>query len=442
MKRWFTKKRVLSLGAALLLLMVLAGTGFALIPRPTLKWSYQPEPYRLTHFSPIVSNDLVFTFFEPGPIDYNTISALDTHSGEVRWSTHIEGFTDKAPALADGLLYILAEPPRDNTTLHALDAASGREQWSYQQVNLSAFTIANGVVYIYSDDGTLYALNALSGHLLWSIAIGGGAIFSAPVVANHLVYIAAENAASTASIVYAVDAASGRVSWSAVEPTRGIDQLAVANGVVYIAEADGAAWIFALDAFSGKTRWSMQLGAVEANFYAEFAVSFQVGDGMVYIIYDELDPNSPTMESTVLHALDASTGQEVWKTQTVSDEPMIADGMVYLYTAVGMLSALDARSGRQKWTHQGDFFDIGTSVAPEPALADGTIYVRAAVRFDDTLYALDAISGSERWSYHINGYFLTPFVVSQGMVYGWVDKSFNSMVQAIQPPGGPPGFAM
>ena len=440
MKRWFTKKRVLSLGVALLLLVVLAGTAFVLIPRPTVKWSYQTG-YTFTTFSPIVSNGLVFLFFEPGPIDDNTVSALDAHSGQVRWSSHVEGFIDKAPVLADRLLYILADPPRDDTTLHVLDTASGREQWSYQQINLSTLTIANGIVYIYSEDGMLYALHGLSGHLLWSMALGGGGIFSAPVVANNLVYIAAENEASTASMVYALDAASGRISWSDVEPTRHINQLAVANGVVYIAESDGVARIFALDAFSGKTHWSAQLGSVEANFYAEFALSFQVVDGMIYSVYDELDPNSPTMESRVLHALDASTGQEMWKKHTFSDEPTIAGGTVYLSTDAGILSALDARSGRQKWTHQAGFFDLATSIVPEPALADGTIYLRTDTSSHDILYAMDAVSGSERWSYQTNGFFLVPFAVAQGMVYGWIDEQHHEMVQAIHPPGGPPGFS-
>ena len=46
--------------------------------------------------------------------------------------------------------------------------------------------MANGVVYIGSDDGNVYALNASTGAKLWSFAGGGG--YSSPAVANGVVY--------------------------------------------------------------------------------------------------------------------------------------------------------------------------------------------------------------------------------------------------------------
>lgn len=48
--------------------------------------------------------------------------------------------------------------------------------------------MANGVVYIGSDDDNIYALDAHTGAKLWSYATGGG-VDSSPAVVNGVVYV-------------------------------------------------------------------------------------------------------------------------------------------------------------------------------------------------------------------------------------------------------------
>jgi outer membrane protein assembly factor BamB len=55
----------------------------------------------------------------------------------------------------------------------------------------SSPAVANGVVYIGSDDNNVYALNASTGILLWSYTTGG-AVTSSPAVANGVVYIGSD----------------------------------------------------------------------------------------------------------------------------------------------------------------------------------------------------------------------------------------------------------
>ena len=52
----------------------------------------------------------------------------------------------------------------------------------------SSAAVANGAVYISSDDGNLYALHAGTGARLWSIATGNP-LYSPPVIVNGAVYI-------------------------------------------------------------------------------------------------------------------------------------------------------------------------------------------------------------------------------------------------------------
>ena len=58
------------------------------------------------------------------------------------------------------------------TATYALNARTGAKLWSYKtrgnEVSSSLPAVANGVVYVGSDDGNVYALNAITGAKLWS----------------------------------------------------------------------------------------------------------------------------------------------------------------------------------------------------------------------------------------------------------------------------------
>jgi outer membrane protein assembly factor BamB len=56
-----------------------------------------------------------------------------------------------------------------------LNASTGAKLWSYatgSDVYSTPTTVANGVVYVGSDDFHVYALNASTGALLWSYGTG------------------------------------------------------------------------------------------------------------------------------------------------------------------------------------------------------------------------------------------------------------------------------
>lgn len=434
--RLFTKKRLLSLAAALLLIsVVLVGAGFLLIPRPTTRWAFQPGNLSLGVFSPIESNGLVYAFQPSGPDD---VYAFDAHSGQVRWTASIPGaiLDDPQVAVANGFVYVLSDDlGHEQSTLYALSAASGRAQWSHSQQTLSGSpTIANGSVYLHSNNGAVYALDARSGHQLWSAPVAADFGFIPPVVANHMIYITSQNQAQTASILVALDAVSGRQEWVAAGETL-IDQLTAANGLVYLAGDNDDKQVWAVDALSGKTIWSAQLpGPPDTHFMT----SLQVVNGVVYIDDGGIYLGSDTSPGT-LYTLEARTGQRLWTTPTITAEPTIANGEVYVYPGNGNLSGLDARSGRKLWSHPATPFHDRNPVGsePEPIVESGIVYLRTTQGNNDTLYALNATSGSKQWSYQLSDSFSALPAVAQGIVYAPLDGA----LKAIQPPGGPPGFA-
>jgi outer membrane protein assembly factor BamB len=89
--------------------------------------------------------------------------------------------------------------------------------------------VANGVVYVGSDDGNVYALNASTGAPLWSFATGDAIYRSSPAVANGVVYVG-----SAHGNYYALSASTGAQLWNF---NFGFDTYAppvVSNGVVYL----------------------------------------------------------------------------------------------------------------------------------------------------------------------------------------------------------------
>jgi outer membrane protein assembly factor BamB len=70
----------------------------------------------------------------------------------------------------------------------------------------SSPAVANGVVYVGSDDNNLYALNATTGAKLWSYTTGGY-VDSSPSVVKGVVYVGSDD-----GNVYAIGSAAAATS--------------------------------------------------------------------------------------------------------------------------------------------------------------------------------------------------------------------------------------
>ena len=169
-----------------------------------------------------------------------------------KWFYRTGDYITSSPTVANGIVYVGSE----DHNLYALDAASGRKHWSYEtggNISFSSPTAVKGIVYVGSEDHSLYALDAASGHKQWSYQTQGF-INSSPTVVKGIVYVG-----STDGSLYALDAASGRKRWSyqtGNHPTGGsiTSSPTVANDIVYVGTiADYS--LYALDAASGRKHW-------------------------------------------------------------------------------------------------------------------------------------------------------------------------------------------
>ncbi len=290
------------------------------------------------------------------------------------WRTEVEGSINSAPAVVDGVLYFGA----GDGGVYALDTATGAEVWTFQGSSpvSSSPAVLNGVVYVGSEDGTLYALDAATGTEVW--AFPGARADAAVAIVNGALYTGSGD-----GFLYALDAATGEEYWRAPLNEAASRSPAVAGGVVYMGSADGVLHTF--DSITGEPGWALRLeGGVVATT--------TIVDGVVY---------QNTFDGDVNHAyaLDAATGEELWRFDTASGQgflpPAVGNGLVYLPSTDNTVYAVDAATGEPVWT-----FETGDQVSAAPALVGDTLYVGGR---DQNVYALDAATGNELWRFTVEG---------------------------------------
>jgi outer membrane protein assembly factor BamB len=158
-----------------------------------------------TTYEPVV---LGKTMFVPSMIT-ESVTALDTATGEERWRFFAEGPVRFAPVAWEDKVYFVA----DDGFLYCLDAADGKLQWKFRGLPAGR------------KDRTLLG----SGRLISLFPARGG-----PVLHNGVVYFAAGLWPADGVFVHALNAKSGEVVWSNTEShhleganeDHGIDQFA------------------------------------------------------------------------------------------------------------------------------------------------------------------------------------------------------------------------
>ncbi len=143
------------------------------------------------------------------------------------------------PAVADGLVFVGSQ----DQSVYAFDAATGAKRWSFAttgEIWRSSPAVVDGALYIGSDDTKLYALDAASGTSRW-VYQTAGKVRSSPVVANGVVYVGSGDAN-----VHAVSVQTGALIHK--YPTAGAVSAppVVANNVLYAADLAGYLYAFAL----------------------------------------------------------------------------------------------------------------------------------------------------------------------------------------------------
>ncbi|MGK5498963.1 outer membrane protein assembly factor BamB family protein, partial [Streptomyces sp. URMC 125] len=199
----------------------------------------------------------------------------------------------------------------------------------------------------------------------------------------------------------------------------------VADGLLYVTSFE----VHALDVATGrrqfKTRevaWSMAVagGRVHASDGPSlYALSARDGsehwrtaaDGWVYALRADRGTVVTATRGGGVQAWEAATGERLWELsgaqtdfETAEAGPVVRGGSVYVW-GDGRLYALEARTGTEQWSYPVGDSSVtgGVAVRLLPA-DDGAVYVSAGSR----VFALDAATGAERWRFDAPAAFLCP----------------------------------
>jgi outer membrane protein assembly factor BamB len=322
------------------------------------------------------------------------------------WTYNTGGGVFSSPAIADGVVYIGS----DDKNMYAINLSTGQLKWGFPTGDAVASSpfIADNVVYIGSYDGNVYALDANSGHEKWRFSTrstpGKNIIQSKAAVANGVVYIG--NIGSSDGSFYAIDAGTGLQKWKFTTNEGFVSAPQVVNNVVYVGSYDHN--VYAINAETGQKIWNFTTGDAVSSSPA-------VANGIVYI--GSLDHK--------LHAINADNGHEVWNFPTgdwVLSSPAVANGVVYVGSNDHNLYAVDAANGRKLW----QYTTMG-NVWSSPVVVNNVVYVGSE---DRNLYAIDATNGQKLWQYTTGFWVLSSPATADGVI---VVGSIDHKVYAFAP---------
>jgi alcohol dehydrogenase (cytochrome c) len=247
--------------------------------------------------------------------------------------------------------------------------------WPYPNANLANTRDAAGSV--------ITAANVASLKEVWTFRITGeaakgvsafGSLAGTPIVENGTVYLQ-----DLYSNVYALSLATGRLKWeyrvnSPLTITLGPDGVAVAAGVVY-GDSPGSA--FALAAATGKPIWVDR--KLLSKDQGTFGIQPQVADGRVYLASAVGGPS----HGGILLALRASNGLPLWKFNTLaqSHDGVVAAGGAWETPLVGTDGSVTFGTGNPYQS------------------ADSAIKHPSTLAYTDSDVNLNGASGRLRWYY-------------------------------------------
>jgi outer membrane protein assembly factor BamB len=311
----------------------------------------------------------------------------------VRWATNVGGTVSLGtPVVANGLALVAITDggAGDAGGVVALDLATGVEKWRFRTSTpaVGAPAVALGVtgialsrpapmdvVIVATKNGELHGLRLADGEPIWQydaaarLSTFASADWAAPVVAEGVVYVALQGN------FVALDAATGMVNWMRDPDDPEFHWLgtlaapAVANGRV-LAVFNRTLGLWSADAKTGDVQWK----ANDAHTLAVNATPV-IANGIAYIV------SAHGIVSAVrLHETDALQNPAPNKKTKKDAEPPPEkpEGAVYAWTAVPIASTTE-------WHYV---------VTTTPALAHDTLVV--ATQWSD-LVAIDAKTGAIKW---------------------------------------------
>ena len=351
------------------------------------------------------------------------VFALDAATGAVVWrrrlvrdrSTEI----DVAPVVARGVVYTstIGRPPGGRGVLYALDAATGRLRWSFDTIR-GAWAVPK---------------EAAGGGAWWPVSVDGdGRVYagnSNPYpwggTARHPNGGAYRGPALYTDSLIVLDGRTGKLEWydqvirhDVRDYDLGVSPVVTRqNGHDVVYGAGKGGWVYAWDGRTGRRLWQTPVGVhrndrgplprnpvtVCPGLLGGVETPMAYGDGLLFVpVVDLCMRGSATGYEDLIQvdvaargrgalvALDARTGRTRWTRRFPAPAfgcATVANDVVFAPTFDGKISALAAASGRVLWQTT-----ARSGINSCPAVSGDTVLVGAGTDYPDRLNAVYEVS--------------------------------------------------
>jgi outer membrane protein assembly factor BamB len=326
-----------------------------------------------------------------------------------------------SPIVANGHVYTM-------DTLGAVrsfDARNGALLWASQtpdERGNEASLYGGGIAY---DNGRIYATNGLgfvaalderNGGILWQVR-PGGPLRGAPTIANGALYLISQD-----NQIYAINEADGKTNWSAAASVEiaglfGSASPAVGQGTVVAGFSSGElnayryengrqVWQDALQRTSIRTSVS-SLSDIDADPVIDNGQVFAVGQGGRMV------------------ALELTTGQRMWELNIAGiDTPWVAGDWIFVITDDSKLLCISRLNGHIRWINQLPEFSHAKSKKGQleysgPVLAGGRLIVTGST---GVIVNIDPTTGSFQSQTNVGAPISLSPVVANSTLYVYDDN--------------------
>jgi outer membrane protein assembly factor BamB len=279
--------------------------------------------------------------------------ALSAQPGRI-WTATIDGGSARArlaapPVIAEGKLFVVDV----DAVVHAFDANTGAKLWQApiaegDENRPSRFgggaSYDDGKVYATNGLGDVAAFNAADGQRVWRVH-PGGPLRGGPTIANGVVYVLTQD-----NQLYALNQADGAVNWTAqgtaeTQGVFGVGAPAAAQGSVVAGYSSGELSAYRYE--NGRVLWQDALSrtsiTTSVSSIADVDASPVIDSGRVYAVG----------EGGRMVALDLTTGQRLWEDNIAGfSTPWLAGEWLFVVTDDARLMALSRTNGRARWISQ------------------------------------------------------------------------------------------
>lgn len=255
----------------------------------------------------------------------------------------------------------------DREVITAFDLGTGKKLWEHgysapYEMNSAATAhgkgpkstpvAANGKLYTFGIEGALYCTDLASGAVVWKVETHNSPDFGtalSPAVDGGIVY--AHLGGASAGALTAIDAVTGKTKWEwkGDSPAYSSPVIAMIGGTRQLV-TQTKNHLIALDAATGQELWKLPF----ATMYDQNSVTPVVHDGLV--IYSGI--GKPVVAVRPQKTAKGWAANQVWENKEVSlymNTPVLSSGLLWGLNQrnKGQFFGMDPKSGKTVWTSPG-----------------------------------------------------------------------------------------